>query len=72
MSKSDKERISRAILKLVPLDGSSIGNIKLLGILRGTWPALEHENWRHPPPSNGHSESQAPKFLKQSGDCGKC
>ncbi|MCA1778085.1 MAG: hypothetical protein LC637_01505 [Xanthomonadaceae bacterium] len=33
MSKADQERISGAILELVPQDGSSIGNIKLLGVL---------------------------------------
>ena len=33
MSKVDQERISGAILELVPQDGSSIGNTKLLGVL---------------------------------------
>ena len=45
MSKADQERISAAILELVPQDGSSIGNIKLLGVLRETWPGLEDEEY---------------------------
>ena len=45
MSKADQERISGAILELVPRDGSSIGNIKLLGVLRETWPDLEDEEY---------------------------
>ena len=45
MSKADQERISGAILELVPQDGSSIGNTKLLGALRETWPDLEDEDY---------------------------
>ena len=45
MSKADQERISGAILELVPQDGSSIGNIRLLGMLRQTWPDLDDEEY---------------------------
>ena len=45
MSKADQERISGAILELVPQDGSSIGNIKLLGVLRETWPDLDDDEY---------------------------
>jgi len=41
----DQERISEAILERVSRDGSSIGNIKLLGILRETWPDLADEEY---------------------------
>jgi len=43
MSNPGDDELSKAILKLVPRDGASIGNIKLLGILRETWPDLADE-----------------------------
>ena len=45
MNKVDQERIAGAILESVPQDGSAIGNIKLLGVLRETWPDLEGEDY---------------------------
>jgi adenine-specific DNA-methyltransferase len=45
MSKSHDEEVSRAILESAPADGSAIGNIKLLGILRETWPELTDEEY---------------------------
>ena len=45
MSNVDRERISGVILESMPRDGSSIGNIKLLGILRKTWPELSDEEY---------------------------
>src|SRR6056297_2800675 len=45
MSEVDQERISGAIMELMPPDGSSIGNIKLLGILRQTWPDLDDADY---------------------------
>jgi len=43
MSKPGDDELSKAILQLVPPDGSSIGNIKLMGLLRETWPDLSDE-----------------------------
>jgi adenine-specific DNA-methyltransferase len=45
MSNVDRERVSGVILESMPRDGSSIGNIKLLGILRKTWPELADEEY---------------------------
>jgi len=45
MSESREELISRAILESVPTDGAAMGNIKLRGILRESWPDLSDDEY---------------------------